>query len=104
MRIGPVYPGRAQKLTGDGVTWLVRSHEWPPGDVVPEARGHERPSPNLTVVARRPAARAARAGWCVRVVCGARPARLGPVGPARPSHLRVTLQARCAGVSGPAAG
>ena len=102
MRIGPVDPGRAQKLTGGGVTWLVRCQEWPPGDVAPVARGHERPSPNLTVVARCPAVRAA--GWCVRVACGARPARLGPVGPARPSRLRVTLQARRAGVSGPVAG
>ena len=78
------------------------AREWPPGDVAPVARGHERPSPNLTVVARCPAARAA--GWCVRVACGARPARLGPVGPARPSRLRVTLQALRAGVSGPVAG
>ena len=28
------------------------AREWPPGDVAPVARGHERPSPNLTVVAR----------------------------------------------------
>ena len=35
------------------------AREWPPGDVAPVAGGHERPSPNLTVVARCPTARAA---------------------------------------------
>ena len=84
MRIGPVDPGRAQKLTGGGVTWLVRCHEWPPGDVAPVARGHERLSPNLTVVARGPAARAAGG------------ASESPVGPDRPAWGRWARRVRVA--------